>query len=199
MPHKRLYKMVDQLVSIADTVVYQTPDNSQFQAQREMLMKFHDKFRGTLYNIIHQLEGEILVLRERNFDPRLLKMFHKLHQELIEKAKEISPEKPYEAAEKLVKYITERPSASVIDNLDFLGKDFIAKTNVDFKAGPILQHPQMRSLDNLKTLAIHLQQFMQEHPLVMPPSASSPPPARLTETMEEVPAFTAGKEEVTRR
>lgn len=193
MKNQKLFEMVEKFAALSD----RPGTNNEFQAQRERLAKFYDKFSNDLRRIRNELGSEIGTLKERNFDPKMFRLLIKVYHTLIELYKETDPEKPYIAAEKLVHYVLDKPNAPYIDNLDFLAKHHLKQTNVDFKAGPIMGHPEMRSLDELKRLAMELRAFMAQHPLILPPSPSNPP-IGFNEVLKDVPAFLAGKDDKTR-
>lgn len=183
MKNQKLLTAIDKFAAILDVPVTkmspgaQKPipgDNEQFAKQRERLAEFYDHFSNSLRRIRNELESEIGTLRIRNFDPKMWKLLVKVFDTLLETYKSIDPEKPYVAAEKLVHYVFDRQTAMYIDNLDFLAKHHLKQTNVDFKTSPVVGHPQMRSLDDLKSLAHGLREFMNRYPLIKP--LTTPPP-----------------------
>lgn len=194
--NEKVFKLIEKFVVLAEQ---EAPTNMKYQAQREKLAQFYDYFTGNLRAITNELGGDIVVLRERKFNSKMLKMMSDVYQDLIELGKSISSEKPYDAAEKLVNYVLNKPTGPVIDNLDFLAKHHLKTTNVDFLEDKMLKHPQIRSLDKLKILSNQLSKFMAENPLILPPSPSGPPSPRIMETMEDIPSFTAGEEDKTRK
>lgn len=173
------------------------PSNNEFQAQRERLAKFYQKLDENLRHIRSELGDEINTLKERDFDSKMLQLLTKVYFTVISLHKEVNPEKPYIAAEKLVHYVLDKPNAPYIDNLDFLTKHHLKQTNVDFKLHPALIHPEMNSLDALKKLAIELRAFMQKNPLIKLPNLSVPP-VGLQENLKAVPAFFAGQDDKTK-
>lgn len=184
MKNQKLLEAIDKFAAMLDIPVTKVSpgsqqavpgDNEQFAQQRERLANFYEHFSNSLRRIRNELESEIGTLRERNFDPKMLKLLVKVFSTVVEIYREISSEKPYIAAEKLVHYVFDRQTAMYIDNLDFLAKHHLKQTNVDFKAGPVLGHPQMRSLEDLKSLAHGLREFMNRYPMIKP--LTTPPPA----------------------
>jgi hypothetical protein len=163
MFYNRVYKLIDEFVSQAEKEETKAIDYGQALQERQMLMDFGWDFNRKLGAIISELGGEFLTLKERHFDPKLLQMLAKVHKELIEIKIKLTQHNPYEAATKLVHYVLSKPVAPIIDNLDFLAKHHLSTTNVDFESGKFLAHPQMRSLDKLKSLALELKKFMDEH------------------------------------
>lgn len=163
--------MVEKFAALSD----RPAANNEFQAQRERLAKFYEKLSSDLRHIRNEMGSELGTLKERDFDTEMFRLLAKVYDTLIELYKEIDPEKPYIAAEKIVHYVLEKPNAPYIDNLDFLAKHHLKKTNVDFGAGKTLIHPEMRSLDKLKILAHEARTFMARYPLIMPFTQSNPP------------------------
>jgi hypothetical protein len=172
-------------------------DNEAFQQQRERLAKFYEHFNDGLRRVRNELGNDFANLKERGFDRQMLKLFAKVYDNVLNIFKEMRSEKPYGAAEKLASYVLDKPNAPYIDNLDFLGKHHLLKTNVDFKAGPVVGHPELRGLDDLKRLAHEARGFMERFPLLKPLSPSNPP-IGFGESMKDIPAWTAGKDDKTK-
>lgn len=193
--NKKVFELIEKFVVLAE----QDDVNVRYQAQRDMLNKFYEHFVGNLRTILGEFSGDMKVLKERNFNPKMFQLLTGVYHDVVDITKSVSSDKPYASAEKLINYVTHRPTSLVIDNLDFLIKHHLKLTNVDFLEGKVLQHPQIRSLDKLKALSNQLRKFMDEHQLIVPPSPSSPPSPRLMETMDEVPSFHANEEEKTRK
>jgi hypothetical protein len=191
--NQKLFEMVQKFAELSEGPL----NNNEFQVQRERLVKFYEKFSTDLRRIRNELGSEIETLKMRGFDRKMFQLLVKVYENTTELHKEIDPEKPYIAAEKLVHYVLDKPNAPYIDNLEFLAKHHLKRTNVDFGAGKNLQHPEMHGLENLKRLAMELRAFMAQHPLVLPPSQSNPP-AGFAESLRDVPAFFAGKEDKTK-
>jgi hypothetical protein len=193
MVNDRVFKLIEKFVALAT----EPHINEQYQAQRDMLSEFHEQFYGGIRSIISELGGDVLVLRGRKFEPSILKMLTKVHNDLVAITREINPDKPYIAAEKLVAYVLDKPNSHIIENLNFLTKHHVKTTNVDVKSTPSFSNPKMQSLDKLKVLAHHLKQFMSQHTLLADPNPISISP-HIKENLEEVPAFFAGKEDKTK-
>lgn len=185
--------MADRFIALAegDGTYVKTPHNLEYQDQRTRLSEFYDNFRTQLRRIIGEMGSDLFTLKERQFDPKMFKMFGNAYQNLIDINKEINEDKPYIAAEKLVHYVLERPNSIVLENLDFLAKHHTQVTNVDVGPSKMLKHPEIRSIDALKKFALHLRTFMAENPLIQPPGQSAPPAARLPDIVKEYPEFKA--------
>lgn len=175
MSYKRLIKLVEKYAALAG-------DWSQ------ILSTFQQQFHKSLRAITGELAGEIAVLKQRQLDDKPLKALAKIHQDLVEVIKSIDPNNPYVAADKLVRLT----SSGAIDRLNEVAKQHLQGTNIEFKSFPSieLKHPEMRSLDKLKMLVAHLQDFMAKHPV---PTQSS-----LSQNLEVVPSFTSGEWEATK-
>lgn len=183
MSVQKILEMAETFVALADErAQIETPHNLEYQEQRNRLGEFYDHFRRQLRAIVNEMGGDLFMLRERKFDPKMFTLFGQVYQHLIELNKSIQEDKPYRAAEKLIAYVTDRPTRMVLDNLDFLAKHHLEVTNVDFVPSARLQHPKIRSIDALKALAAQLKQSMEKNPLIVPPGMASsetptqPPP-----------------------
>lgn len=194
MSIQKVLEMAEMFVTLAEegkgTVVLQ-PARNEYQVQREKLSEFFDKFFAQLRRIIAEMGNDLSTLKYRVFDAKLFRMFAQVYDNLITIHKEMKEDKPYIAAEKLVHYVLDRPTRLILENLDYLAKNHVKATNVDIKETRVLKHPQIRSLDQLRQLALELKEYMEQNPLIVPPGTSSPPEPRLMEIQKELPEFKA--------
>ena len=173
MSVQKILEMAERFVTLADEGTNQgkTP-NVVYQEQRDRLSKFHDHLKRQLRIIISEMEGDLWMLRQRKFEPKLFKTMSNVREELITIFKSIQEDKPYRAAEKLVFYATNRSTKMILDNLDFLAKHHLQVTNEDFTPSARVQQPQIHSFDALNALVSQLKEFMIKHPLIVPPGAA---------------------------
>lgn len=200
MSIQKVLEMAEKFVTLAEEqggTTIKTPHDGEYQAQRNRLSDFYDQFSRQLRIIINEMGGDLFTLKTREFDHKMFKMFGNVYQNLIDISKEVKENKPYIAAEKLVHYVLERPNSIVLENLEFLAKHHTESTNVDFAPNKALRHPEIRSIDALKKLALHLRKYMAANPLIVPPGQSTLPPPRPIENVQVVPAFRAGQEDKT--
>jgi len=138
------------------------PANDPILAHENKLIKFQEHMIRKLHVIISELGGEILVLKDRQFNPEMTKLLYQLYQQLITIYNDIHESTPYVGAQELIDYVAKQ--RAIIDNLDFLIKDHLNKTNDHFQTGKLLQHPQMKSLHALPELTSYLQDFIKINP-----------------------------------
>lgn len=183
MKNQKLLEAIDKFAAMMDFPVTKVSpgsqpaipnDNQQFAQQRERLAKFYDSFSDGMRRIRNEVENEVSVLKERDFDPKMWKLYVNMFRTVVDIYRSIDPEKPYIAAEKLVHYVFDRQTAMYIDNLDFLAKHHLKQTNIDFKSGPVFGHPIIRSIEELKSLAHAVREFMNRYPMIKP--ITTPPP-----------------------
>lgn len=196
MSIQKILEMAERFVTIAEETVIQSPANIEYKAQRDKLSQFYEMFHRQLRAIIGEMGSDLSTLKMRHFDSKMWQMFAKAYQNLIDISKTINEDKPYIAAEKLVHYVLGKDGSTVLSNLDFLAKHHTKSTNVDFVPSKNFKHPEIRSLELVKKLALHVKSFMEENPLIQSPSISKPP-SGLPETLKDVPAFFSGKEDAT--
>lgn len=180
----------------ADTVL--TDENEKFRLQREKLEQFYHDLHLKIKILLGEMEGDLRILKEKDFDKGMWKIFMNLWRDVIDISKEITPDKPYLGASKLVSYVKSRPHKSIIENLDYLVHDFLKKNEVDFRAGLRLQQVQIKSLKLLKSLADHTEAYIAANPLLPVPTGK--PPAEepvLTVKPEEFKPATVGDGEST--
>lgn len=187
------YRQILKLAQKFETS-YQSLNDTNFQnEQQKMLGNFYENFYRKILNIINELNGDLTVLKERQFDDKMTKLLSKIHNDLIDIIKKTDPHKPYGGANQLIHFVLEKPNSSIIDNLDFLAKHHIANTNINIITGPVVGHPKITSLDHLKSLAKQLQDFINKNPI----SLGSIPSSKLQENMQNVPSFPSGNEDIT--
>jgi hypothetical protein len=160
--------------------------NDAWKHQHKRLDEFATKFHGKLQLISAEIQGDLMVLRERGFDKELQKQLFKVWQEVISVAHSFNPEtvaakKLYLAAQAVVSYVKLPATRAILDNLDFLAKHHLKKTNVDLGVmTPGLGHPQFKSLGLLISLADYLEKYMADNPLL---EQKMPTPSQLTSTV----------------
>ncbi|CAM6004262.1 unnamed protein product [Sphagnum balticum] len=163
---------VQQLAEkFANTVLLDT--NQKFKRQRIRLEQFAYDLRLKLGMLVREMEHDIGLLRERGFPKDMYKIYVKLWNDVISIYKKIDMEKPYSSAEEFLAYAKNKHVKDVVDNLDFLAEDHLKKTNVEFKSGPTLEQPQLKSLKLFKNLAQHLEAYLKANPL-LPVPVSTP-------------------------
>jgi hypothetical protein len=157
----------------------------EFNMQRVKLEYFHNHFYRKMRALLGSMEGDIRVLHEQGFDPIMLKLFIKSYRDLLEILKSVNEKKPYMAAEKFVKYVLERPTSSILENLDFLIQHHLGGKKIETKEGPILGRTQISTIKDLRELAISIKKFIENNPLIPIPGDSGFPIE-----MVEAPAIT---------
>jgi hypothetical protein len=202
MKYQKILQLVENFVSLADEKVFymppKNPIDTGFENQRQKLAKFHEHFKRRLTTIIGELAGDIWTLKERQFDRKLFGLLGQVYHDLIQISQKSDLDKPYATAEELIRYVTERPSGPIIDNLDYLAKHHIEQTNVDFGGGKTLIHPTMHSLDDLKKLVVQLETFMAQNPLLTTQESAPIPNPSIERNMENIPAFFTGRDDKTK-
>lgn len=163
-------------------------DDEAFNKQRLQMKEFYVSFYRSLRGLLGSLEGEIKVLKERDFDSGMMKLLIKCYRDLLELAKSSDPEHPYVMGEKFVHYILSRPNIDIINNLDFLIQHQLKTTNIKTQVGSLLGSPTAIALVGLKHLAKQVQSFMAANPSIPIPGSSPPPSNLLSVTPEEEPA-----------
>ena len=172
MSYNKLQELADKF---AHETVYLDKD-AKFTQQRLKMKDFYLSFHRRLRSLIASLEGDIRVMKERDFDPNMLKLMIKTYRDLLDLLKTSDPEKPYIMGERFVQYVLGRPTAAIIDNLDFLVKHHLDVTQIETMTGSLVGHPNMNTFDQLKALAKLIKGFMAENPPIPIPGSDFPPP-----------------------
>lgn len=159
--------------------------NEQFRLQRERLEHFSHDLLLRLRMLISEMEGDLKVLKIKNLDKKVWKIFAKLWGQLIEIAKHLDSGKSYQSAQAVIDLVKTRPHKAIVENLEFLIQHHLKQTEVNFEPGPLLQPVQVRSLKLLKALADYLEKYIQDNPLLNYPGSNPPPPLEIQEPQEE--------------
>jgi hypothetical protein len=167
----------------------------RFTHQRKKLEEFSHHLQTKLRVVISEMEHDISVLKMRDFDKNMWKLLVGVWQHLESIYKTFHQDRPYDTAKKIIDYTNDRNTRAIIENLDFLGKDHVKKTNVDFAPTPNFINPEIRSLKLLLTLSNYVENYIKENPLMekvknpMLPRAEMPtwqPPATPQPNVPEV-------------
>lgn len=167
------------------SILKKADKNEEFRLQRERLTNFAHDLHLKLRMLLGEMEGDLMVLRERKLDKNVWKIFAKLWSDLIEIAKSIDPNDPYTAGNKLVSYVKNRPYRAIIENLEFLIKNHLKNTEVEFTPTSFFQPLQVRSLKLLQELANQIEKYMQENPMIQVPELSAEEKATLLQGPED--------------
>jgi hypothetical protein len=151
---------------------------NRFKHQRQRISEFAHQLHVKLNVLIKELEYDISNLKDRGFDHEMMKFMTGIWNHLIALNRSFNQDKPYETAKKLVAYVMSRNAKSIIENLDFIAKHHMKKTNVDFIPGQSLVHPEIKSLQLLLNFTDYLNNYMKINPLlgetVITPAPPSP-------------------------
>jgi hypothetical protein len=164
--------------------------NEQFQDQRDMLEKFSDEYLTKFRTILNEMEGDLRVLREKEFNKSQWKEFGLFWKELIEIYKAYDEKNPYEGAKQLLLFVTSKPKETFIRNLNSDIQKFLKEKDNDFASG--LHHAQVNSLKALWDFCGKTAKKMLANPLMKDPRElqTVPPPKRYIEREQEtVPNF----------
>jgi hypothetical protein len=150
--------------------------NVQFEAQRQFGRQFFDKLR----KVYGELMGDLLTLKERNFDPKMYSLANKVKSEVEKIMKRISENNPHKAGWDLVHYVLEKPNRDIIDNLEFLAKHHLGVTHSEvagkFNILPTTKYAEINSFRHLKELATEIREYMEQFPPMPVPTSTPPPP-----------------------
>lgn len=143
--------------------------NQKFQEQRVRLSNFFDTFHKQYHTVMMEMEGDLRVLREKEFDKNLWKIFGKLWATLIDLGKRLDADNIYPSIGNIVNYASSRSVLPVIDNLDFLIQNFMKHNQVDFLPSNMIQTAKIKSLKNLKRMLFDAGIYMKNNPLIAVP------------------------------
>lgn len=168
--------------------------NLQFEAQRE----FGRKFRMDLRRIHGELSGDILMLKERQFDPKMRLLAEKVKEAVNKILQGVKESNPHASGWELVNYVLEKPHRDIIDNLDFLAKHHMQTTHptTNFEIRSPIKIAEVNGFQHLKELAHQVKNYMEDNPPLTVPTSSPPPPLQANPMAD--PAFIAPPDAVTK-
>lgn len=166
--------------------------NELFEAQREFGRGFNSQMRA----ILHELDGDVFTLKQRQFDPNMMRLLIKVKGDLEHILPRIRESNPHEAAQRLVDYVEGRNTGPVLDNLDFLIQHHLKATQEDVPNMPSLKNAEVNAIQKLKKLAQELKTYMDLNPSLPVPGSSPPPPRENPATQH--PDMPIGPEAVTK-
>jgi len=146
--------------------------NEQFEAQREFGRQFNDKLRA----LLSELNGDLYTLQARRFDSKMWRLLVNVKSELEKILSSLKENRPHEAAWKLVDYVNNRSTKSILDNLEFLSQHHMHTTQPTGKLPPTTKHTEIQFFQHLKGLATELKAYMELNPPLPVPGSGPPPP-----------------------
>jgi hypothetical protein len=161
----------------AGTVMFEQSEN-RFKHQRQRLTEFSHSFHTRMRVLIAEIEYDIGILKDRGFDKDMRMLMTQIWVQLVEIFKAFKQDEPYKSAAKIIQYVRAKSTRSIIDNLEFLAKHHVEKTNVDFGPSKVLVHPEIRGLTLLTSLTDYLEKYIKENPLLSKDPVITPMPPR---------------------
>jgi len=134
-------------------------DPFTFQRKREELGY---ELQMKLRMILAELEHELGLLKTREFDPEMLKLYNEVRHRLETIARTMNVANPIKTAREIVLYLDNRHTKAVLENLDFLAEHHLEKTKVPFQSGGLLVHPKVRSFKLIPQLLQFAKEFLTE-------------------------------------
>ena len=159
------HKVLELLNKYAEVEV--SPATSDKREVENFAHELHLKLQA----VMADMEHDISVLKMRQFDPDMLRLYTDIWQRLGHISLNFKSYDPYQAAREIVNYVNNKHTKSVIDNLIFLTEHHVKNTNVDFTPNKLLKHPEVRGLKLLLQLSEFANNKLQE-----------PTPAQFQET-----------------
>jgi hypothetical protein len=171
MKYQKILDMVEKFVVLAQvkTVIVNNPISGHdtvdkaYEERQHKLQEFSNLFKRNLTAVINEMSGDMITLKERGFDHKMMSLLAKVQHDLIEINKEIEDINPYIAAQKLVNFVSERPNKPIIDNLEFLATHHLKQTNEGINLSKYLGYPRFHSIETLRALATQLHLYIEKN------------------------------------
>lgn len=171
MSHKQVLKTA---------IKFAQKQNEQFKAQREKLEKFSDAFMKKFRTIITEMEGELFVLKQKNFNIDQWKKMSQLWRQLIEIYKKFDDDHPYNGAKELVNFISDRSISDMIAKLNNNIQKHLKENKIEFGKSSMLKQVKINSLRNIVIFASNTESYMNKNILLPDPRdvITLPPPRK---------------------
>lgn len=184
MDYTKLFQLEEKFIK----KIAANKQNVLFSEQRDRLSKFYHKLISGLNAVANEMDGDYFALKELGLDKETLNVFKNFRANIIELAKQIVPERPYDGTMDLIRWLNDRTNKSIMDNLNFISKEFLKKNQVKFEPTSYLKPVRVESFNKLKHLLKEADQFISEHPMLPDPRMQSTvPPPRLHNVKDEEP------------
>lgn len=168
------------------TKLAQNEEESGLQEQRNKLSKFYHKFTRELYALTNEMDGDLLVLKEKGLSSDLLKLFNGVKGHIISVTKQINPYAPYDGAMDLIEWASQKETKATLNNLNFIIQEFLKRNMVEFQAGPHINQVRVESIMKLKDILRKTYEYIQENSILPDPrEMPTIPPARRMSDNEE--------------
>lgn len=182
MDYTKLFELEEKFIK----KIAASKQNVLFSEQRERLEKFYHKLISGLNAVTNEMDGDYLALKELGMDKQTLSVLKNFRSNIIELAKAIVPENPYEGTLNLISWLNDRMNKSTMDNLNFIFKEFLKNNQVDFEPSSYLSPVRVESFNKLKHILKEADQFIATHPMLPDPRMQSTvPPPRLHNVKDE--------------
>lgn len=158
MSHKKILELVKKF---ADKSL-----NDQFQEQRQKLEKFSEDFTGKLFAIFNEMEGDLLTLKAKNYNPIQYLELSKLRKQLIEFYKTYNDQKPFESANKIISFVLSENVFSLIQKLHESIQKHLKENEIDLGSSKLLSQAKVDSLRKLVLLMYSTQSYIKNNPLI---------------------------------
>lgn len=172
MTHKKVIELANKFAN---------QHNKEWQAQRERLETFYYDTSKFFKALINEMNGDLLVLKHKDIHPDVIKTFGDTIHKLLSLYLDIDPEHPYAGIEKLINWADNKQTKVLLENLEFLIKEYLFRGKSEFEQTPNMKHPQVQSIKKLLAIVPKLRAFMNAHPMLPDPRSVStvPPPMKI--------------------
>jgi hypothetical protein len=152
--------MNNKLVNLALKFAQNSLKDKEEKAKLEILHKFALDFDAKLRLANEELMGDLLELKESwiNYPTELRKVLKDIATEVIFIEQDIDFTNPQRAAKKLINYMKNKSTTSLIENFEYITKALAKKNNWD--------ENRFRGLSALKAATEFAQNFIYNHPSI---------------------------------
>lgn len=136
----------------------------KLEKQKETFEDFYYENLGVLKAILNEMSGDLLILKEKELSLDLRQLLGKIYQQIIDLYKDIDPRDPYPGTNHLINWASSKTNKSILENLDFLIKKHLEKSEISFEGKDKLKQPQANSIARFLDLIPQLKQFILNNP-----------------------------------
>jgi hypothetical protein len=124
--------------------------------------QFFNQMEIQFDRILLEMEGDIMSLHHKQIDKSILNEFIKLRNHLLSIKHHLDPNSQYESAEIIIRFIENRKTKIIIDNLLFMIPRLLEKSEVKMSPHPSFSQVKINSLDKLVKFVAILKQAVED-------------------------------------
>lgn len=141
-------------------------DKVKLAKYQQSMEDFYFETTGFLRTVLGEMEGDLIVLKNKNIDKNLYILLAKARNKISEFSLEIDPKNPYLGIQALINWADNRNNKAVLENLDFLLKHYSNISNIEFIPITNVTQAKTDSVENFLILIKALKNHLANNPMM---------------------------------